>query len=215
MKRFIFFIFTILFFFLIPKSSSAANFSLSSLKKEVDLNSFFQVEVNLNTKGEKINAMEAKLNFDPEKIQVISLDTANSIFSLFIQKDFDNEKGVITVIAGLPSPGFSGSGQAFTINLKAVKKGESEIDISSASKILNNDKNNNIFEKSSSLNFSINSYSKTEPQTNGAKSNRQLSNSNQYFLWLIILSNLLTFLLAMMLNMIIIKKIKKRKKDLE
>lgn len=159
MKKIIFLkIIFLLFLFLVfltfgKKSVLAAYFSLGG-EKEVGLGERFSLTVGLQTE-ENVNAVEAKIDFEPQFLEVVSLDTSSSVFSFFVQKDFDNSRGKITVVAGSPSPGVIGSGRVAKINFRAKKTGETKITISGESKILTNADNRNIFSQPAAVKLLI------------------------------------------------------------
>lgn len=201
-------LFCLLLFFLFPFPAHAARYELIG-QPSASLNEEFSVVLNLES-DEKINVGEAVINFDPQYLEIISIGDSSSIFSFFASKMFDNEKGAIRIIGGLPSPGFSGKGKIIEFIFKTKKTGDTKITISPNSKILNNQNSSNVFEKPTSINIKIDKSKKTNPQTNGANSTKGQENIlNQYSFRIIILSNILTFTLAMILNIVIVLKLKK------
>lgn len=145
---------TLFFLIFFPSEARAASLNLSG-KKEVSLNSQTLINVFVNTKGERVNTVEVKINFDPQNMEVISLNTNPSVFSIFVQKDFDNSKGEITFVAGVPSPGFSGNGNAFQIIFLPKKLGKTTVSVSSGSKVLSDTDNHDLFEGGSSFSVDV------------------------------------------------------------
>lgn len=68
-----------------------------------------RIGVRLFSGGESINAVEVHLSFDPELAQVADIDFSRSFCSqdLIVERSIDNERGVVRIVCGLPTPGFS------------------------------------------------------------------------------------------------------------
>lgn len=126
--------------FFSPVSLYAANFFVtqdSGAKKTGDT---IRATLYIDTTGANINNAEAVVSFPQNLVQVQSLSTFGSIFSLWIeQPSFSNQNGTITFSGGVPNPGFTGSrGKVIEITFKALAVGDAPVTISSAS-ILAND----------------------------------------------------------------------------
>ena len=84
----------------------------------------FQVSIGVDTAGEKINAAEAELEFNPGELQVIEISKENSIFNLWTKEpNFSNEKGVIS-FAGIKTGFFSGKGEIAKVTFRPLRTGE-------------------------------------------------------------------------------------------
>jgi len=144
MKKTILLIFLVLAFLALGRKPVwAAYFSLAG-GKEAGLGERFSLTVGLKTE-ENVNAVELRIEFEPQFLEVVSLDTSSSVFAFFAQKDFDNSQGKITVVAGSPSPGVIGAGRVIRVNFRAKKIGETQIRVGGESKILTNVDNRNLF----------------------------------------------------------------------
>lgn len=91
---------------------------------------------------EYINAAEATINFPRTILNVSSVSTSGSIFTLWAQgPSFSNSTGKVTFSGGRPSPGFKGSsGKILTINFVARATGSARLTVSGA-QVLRNDAN--------------------------------------------------------------------------
>ncbi|KKS34955.1 MAG: hypothetical protein UU98_C0044G0011 [Parcubacteria group bacterium GW2011_GWD2_42_14] len=69
----------------------------------------YRVGIKLLSGGEAINAAEILLAYDPQKIQVIEIDFSRSFCnqSLILQRDIDNNAGLVHIVCGIPGTGFS------------------------------------------------------------------------------------------------------------
>ncbi|MEX0870123.1 MAG: cohesin domain-containing protein [Candidatus Spechtbacterales bacterium] len=107
--------------------------------------SSFKVDVIIDTDGNPINAAEARMTFDPQAINVVSIESENSIFSSWVERpDFSNELGIIE-FAGTVSSGFEGfEGKVMTINFVALRNGVARVRFSSGAIIAADGRGSNI-----------------------------------------------------------------------
>jgi hypothetical protein len=89
----------------------------------------FSLDIMIDVEGACINAAQAIIYFPSQKLQVVEISTTDSMFSFWIQgPDWSNEKGEISFVGGLPSPGFMGKGgKVMTITFKALSSGQAEV----------------------------------------------------------------------------------------
>jgi len=68
------------------------------------------ISIEIDSGGEAINAIESILKFDPQKIQIRNVIYTRSICdsNKFIEKEIDNNKGLLSIACIIPSPGFLG-----------------------------------------------------------------------------------------------------------
>lgn len=99
------------------------------------------IPVFIDSKTAAINAAEIYISFDPAQVQVESIDTTGSFFTLWIANNpqFSNKDGTIVLAGGLPTPGHSGNGLVATINAKVIKRGTYLLPFTDKSRILIND----------------------------------------------------------------------------
>ena len=98
-----------------------AELSLSPSTKTVNVGDSFSVDVLVNTNGQNVVAVAAYLHYDPTKLEVIGIDTSNSIFTMEAEKTFDPSTGKIKITLGKPTPGVNTTrGNVATINFKTL-----------------------------------------------------------------------------------------------
>ncbi len=143
-KNIVYIICAILFCFVLfsGKAEAASNLSLTPASGSYIIGANFSVDVTVNTNGGSINAIEAGLTFDKDKISISSIDTSESILKIWVEyPSYSNSTGTIHFTGGIPSPGFSGTATVFTINFKANATGIAAASFNSGAKILLNDGN--------------------------------------------------------------------------
>lgn len=124
----------------IPTAQAAsASFSLYPTTASVDPNGFLSVGVFLSSAGTTINGASATLRFPTDKLEVASIDLADSIINLWVQHPtFSNETGTVTFGGVVFNPGFSGTlGKIVTVRFHAKSGGRAEIGFSSPSVLAN------------------------------------------------------------------------------
>jgi hypothetical protein len=136
-------ILVVLSFLLIVISAQSAKADGASLLIFPQTGSFtsgntFEISVFLNTGGNNINAVEINLQFDPQKLQVISPTKGVSVIGEWIfPPSFSNTKGTIVLVGGFLKDGINTSeGLISTIVFEAVSPGTTEITLLSSCKVL-------------------------------------------------------------------------------
>lgn len=107
----------------------AAVLLIKPSQAEVSVDNIINVQVYVNTAGKVINNAESIIEYPKDLLEVISLDSRSSIFSLWVeQPTFTNSTGQVTLNGGVPNPGFSGTnGNVISIIFKAKKAGTASI----------------------------------------------------------------------------------------
>ena len=105
--------------------------------------STFTVSFYLNTGGQFINAVEARLQFPQDKLQVVSPSTGSSFISVWTaQPSYSNTDGTLTFIGAVPSPGINTSaGLISTVTFRVKTVGSAIIKFLEPSRVLLNDGN--------------------------------------------------------------------------
>lgn len=88
------------------------------------------VSVDILSGGESINVAEVEIKYDPTLLMVEEIRTTNSFCSqdLFIEREIDNDNGLVRVVCGLPSPGFNElRGTVFELAIRALKPGPASL----------------------------------------------------------------------------------------
>jgi hypothetical protein len=134
-----------------------ASFYLSPASGNYKVGETFSVTLFINTRGVYINASQAKIFFPPERLKVANITKQNSIFSLWAQEPiFSNQKGEISFIGGLPSPGFIGNaGKVMTIYFQAKSTGEAKVSFGGEKILANDPRGTDIFSSSQGGNYLI------------------------------------------------------------
>jgi hypothetical protein len=195
-----------------PAQTFAVNLYFAGQGK-INVNENSNLSVMLDTKNESINVAKIKILFDPDYFQVLEIDHRNSVFTFFVPESIDNKNGSIDITAGKSSPGFKGIGEAFLINLKPKKTGTTIFKFDNEiNKVLNNSQNKDVYEKSSIFQFEINEKNSKSniilsPTTNLANDEKdQINKNNNNFIWIFIISNALTLLIALIINILMLKR---------
>lgn len=94
----------------------------------------FKTRLMINSGGGPgINAAEAKIKFDPKKINVKSIDKTGSIFDFWTQAPtFDNKTGTISFGGGSPKAYKDGAGLVFNVNFSLLNKGTTTMKLSTS-----------------------------------------------------------------------------------
>ena len=103
--------------------------------------STFDVSIFLNTNDSNINAVQADLRFNPERLQVITpTKELSAVETWTFPLSFSNSKGTISLRGGFPSAGVNTSqGLISTITFEAISSGETVVNFLDSSKVLLND----------------------------------------------------------------------------
>lgn len=109
--------------------------------KSIGLGEETEIPIKIDTNGYEINALEAFLQFDPNKLEVLSVDVENSFVELWItdMPTYDNEKGEVSFAGGVPTPGFNGKGVLATMIVKSKSRGDATLRYTTNSRVLLND----------------------------------------------------------------------------
>lgn len=103
--------------------------------------STFTVSFYVNTASNFINAVEAKILFPADKLQVVSPSTGASFINVWaIQPSYSNTDGTMNFRGAVPSPGINTSaGLISTVTFRVKSVGNAAIRFASDSKVLLND----------------------------------------------------------------------------
>lgn len=117
----------------------------------------FSALVNVNSGGEAINAAAAQINFDNNKLEVVSIGYTRSLFILWTEEPtFSNAAGTIRFSGGLPNPGFTGiSGSVLRITFRARAQGTAAVTFVNGSILANDGKGTNILSGFGEASFTI------------------------------------------------------------
>lgn len=124
------------FFLLAPEGNGAYNNGAE-----------FDVDVRVSSQDEGANLFVAKLSFNPANLEVVSIQKGTALNN-WTEDYFNNQTGVISLVAGTPSPGLqttSGNDPLFAkITFKGKQTGLTDITLMPTSRIYSNNNNNDI-----------------------------------------------------------------------
>lgn len=109
-------------------------------KKEYQIGEKFPFDLTITGIKKAINAVEADISFDPRIIKVVDIMTDNSFATIFVTKTYNNDQGIVRIVAGVPNPGFAQeTGLSATIVFAGIAAGVSEVAFLPQSVVLAND----------------------------------------------------------------------------
>ncbi len=93
--------------------------------------STFEAPIYIDTKGNNINAINLKINFDPNKLSIVNPSGGKSIFGIWVEPpQYDNKRGTASLAGVVPSPGIvTSSGLIITVTFKVIASGETRVTI--------------------------------------------------------------------------------------
>lgn len=150
-----------------PLLAQAATLSARPLTTKVVAGGVFTVSVDLNSQGKTINNAEAVISYPTDLVEVQSISTGGSIFSLWVEPaTFSNGSGTITFNGGAPNPGYTGSsGHILSAKFKAKAAGTAQISIGSAAIRENDGLGTNVLTGQSGGQISITEQKQVEPNS--------------------------------------------------
>jgi hypothetical protein len=107
----------------------------------------FAVQLKAKTGTESANLFVSKLSFDPSKLLVSRIDTGGSFVTQWVNNNsFDNANGKVTLIGGVPNPGYQASvlTTMATVYFTGKTAGSADINLDGASAIYRNSDNQDI-----------------------------------------------------------------------
>lgn len=108
---------------------SAATLFLDLPTEKLYTGDSFKVDVRMESNDVAVNAVQARIDFPPEMLEVVSLSKVNSVLVYWPEEPtFDNAMGEMSFIGGLPTPGFQNvDGLVGTVVLRAKKDGDASL----------------------------------------------------------------------------------------
>lgn len=129
----------ILFSMGFPEPTKTASFVIPE-KAHYRIGEIFTMKIALENIDNPINAIQADLGFDPEKIEVVDISTKDSFANIFIEKEINNTQGWARLIGGIPNPGWIDHRGTFgVVYFKAKNPGIVTITFLPSSAVLAND----------------------------------------------------------------------------
>ena len=142
----------ILFF---PVFANAATLYFYPSSGSYYIGNLISVGIYVSSPSEAMNAASGLIIFSTDKLEVVSLSKADSIFSLWVQEPtFSNSLGTINFEGVVFNPGFIGnSGKIITINFRVKKSGNGDLSFSSGSILANDGNGTNIISSTNTAQF--------------------------------------------------------------
>jgi len=102
--------------------------------------STFELPVFINTKGANVNTIELHIKYDPSKLTIIQPSAGKSVIGLWLEApSYDNTKGLVKIVGGVPNGIVTSSGLIASIKFRAVSTGETTVSVRDTTRILLND----------------------------------------------------------------------------
>ncbi len=115
------------------RRAEAATLSLRSSAVTVAEGATFTVRLSVNTQGKAINNAEATITYPRDILEAVSASRGGSIFRLWIiEPSISSGSGTVSLNGGIPTPGFTGSGELASVTFRARRAGTATIGISGA-----------------------------------------------------------------------------------
>jgi len=115
------------FYFLLSGSAFAAEVSFDTKTQEIKVNQLFEVSVFINTDEESINAIEGKIIFPRDLLEIKNINDGNSIINFWIEKPKSTSEGQIAFSGIIPGGYNDSRGLIFSITFLAKKEGNGAI----------------------------------------------------------------------------------------
>ena len=126
-------------------------------KGQYRLGEIFPLKIEIAGIKVPVNAIQADLGFNPERLEVEEISTQDSFANIFVQKEINNEAGWARLTGGLPNPGFvSDHGLFGTVYFKGKNPGVTKIEFLPSSMVLANDgRGTNVLKELSAVSYLI------------------------------------------------------------
>ncbi|OGE16191.1 hypothetical protein A3F00_03295 [Candidatus Daviesbacteria bacterium RIFCSPHIGHO2_12_FULL_37_11] len=137
---------------------TGATFSLGTQTIDVVEGQQIPVDILVRTDTHKANLFSVKLNYDKDKLEVLSIDTTGSFITTWVERVFDNTLGKASIIGGVPKPGFSTTGTDAAMArliFRAKVPGSAQISYDINSAIYRNTDNVNFLTSTTGLTLNI------------------------------------------------------------
>lgn len=118
----------------------AAEVSFNAKAQEIKAGQLFEVGVFINTDNEEINAIEGKIIFPQNLLEIKKINDGNSIINFWIEKPKSASDGQIA-FSGIVPGGYTGNqGLIFSIIFQSIQEGQGSTEIRDIKALLNDGK---------------------------------------------------------------------------
>lgn len=153
MKKYLIFILILAWFF--PFTTHAADMFMSAEKKVFAQNEEFLVKVSLDTKEERVNAVEGTVSFPTDLLELKEVRDGNSAINFWIEKPSEREAGKVS-FSGITTGGFSGPEMfLFSLVLRGKQAGNSALNLENVQVLANDGLGTKISTKIIPFNVSV------------------------------------------------------------
>jgi Cohesin domain len=148
-------------------SAYAATLGITSDSANVTTGDIVTVTILVNSSDQAINTAEGILQFPTAVLQALSVDKSSSIFSIWVQDPtFSNTTGQVSFSAGLPNPGYQGSGgTVLTATFVAKHSGTATLSLSDASVRANDGLGTDVLTSAGTLQLTVTNPAAVAPPT--------------------------------------------------
>lgn len=140
MKRFVTIAIVFCSLLFLAHQVEAASLKLGPSAGTLTVGSTFDVSVFLDTESETVNALDVALSFPPDKLQIVSPTTGQSIISVWTsQPRFNNLAGTVNLRGGLPGGIKVSNGLVTTLTFRVRSVGQAVVRFLDDSRVLLHD----------------------------------------------------------------------------
>lgn len=145
--------------------ANAASLYISPSSGSYRVGETFQVGVFVSSADQAMNTAQATISFPTDRLEVISVSTKNSIFSLLVENpSFTNNAGNVNFSGIVLNPGYTGkNGRLVTINFLAKNVGQATVSITGGQVLANDGEGTSILSSRGSGTFTIMEKKAVEP----------------------------------------------------
>lgn len=145
-------------FFVFSVAVEAATLSVSPATGTFSTGQIFVVNVNVGSSDQAMNAVQGKLSFPKDTIEVVSISKTNSIITLWVQEpSFSNSAGTISFEGVVFNPGYRGaSGKVISVTFRAKTANGASLTFSESSVLANDGAGTNILTGTTNGRYTIN-----------------------------------------------------------
>ncbi|MCC6934725.1 MAG: hypothetical protein IT406_03520 [Candidatus Yanofskybacteria bacterium] len=127
----------------VPETTSIYNSTMSFGPETAvfELNSEHRIAINVETGGERVNAIRAVASFDPSRVAAVGVESTDSLCEkgIVLERTIDNESGTVSVSCGLLGAEFSGTDVFVRLILRPLKAGDFTLRFAEGTQVLAND----------------------------------------------------------------------------
>ena len=137
--------------------------------KHIDFeNDTIITSININTNEYEVNGVTADFTYSSDILEVVEIDTSNSLFESFAENDY-SQTGLV-YLSCFSTNGVKGEGEIARIKFRVVSSGKATLQFTSDTVVLESDNSTNVLSIPETQIYTVNENLDVLPQT-GADSN--------------------------------------------